>query len=148
MTTEEQVISIAAGDLLQLDVIPNRQIPTTGNFGPTFKVWVADGKEVERTGPVEVLRFDCFDQDPHYHYMPGWPDERSAGEKWPMDPSMIGDLPLFVLHQLKTYLPEMLKHAGFPETARALDMAPVRVALDAAQHFYQSKVVLAAEATT
>ena len=69
-----------------------------------------DGKE------VEILRFDCFDQDPHYHYGP-----EKKNEKLHMDKPTAGNPIGWTIQQLRTRLPEMIKRAGYEDVAASLD---------------------------
>ena len=65
---------------------------------------------------VEILRFDCFDNRPHYHYGP-----QKANERLFLDPTTAGNPIGWTLKQLRTRLPEMLKRAGYDELAGNLD---------------------------
>ncbi len=69
-----------------------------------------DGRE------VEILRFDCFDQHPHYHYGPEKNNERLY-----MDKTTAGNPLGWTLEQLRSSLPEMLKRAGYEDIAGQLD---------------------------
>ena len=78
-----------------------------------------DGKE------TELLRFDCFDQTPHYHYAPGGKNERHD-----MDKTTVGNPLGWALTQLRTNLPAMLKRAGAEEIAKQIDTTKVNKKLD------------------
>ena len=65
-----------------------------------------DGRE------VELLRFDCFDQNPHYHYGPEKKNERLF-----LDKTTAGNPIGWTLRQLRTRLPEMLRRAGYDAVA-------------------------------
>ena len=78
-----------------------------------------DGKD------TEILRFDCFDQTPHYHYGPEKENERLI-----LDKTTAGNPLGWTLTQLRTRLPEMLKRAGYPEVAESLDPSRVATKLD------------------
>ena len=73
----------------------------------------------------ELLRFDCFDQNPHYHYDPG-----NTNVRQPMDTTTAGNPIGFTLKQLRTRLPQMLERAGYPEVAGRLDSSLVSSKLD------------------
>jgi hypothetical protein len=73
----------------------------------------------------ELLRFDCFDQNPHYHYDP---DNRNI--RFNMDKTTAGNPVGFTLKQLRERLPEMLKTAGFEDVANKLDCGMVLSKLD------------------
>src|SRR6476646_1448501 len=78
-----------------------------------------DGKQ------KELLRFDCFDQSPHYHY-----DPTDRNERLPMDKTTAGNPVGWTLKQLRTKLPEMLERAGYGEVAGKLDRGLVAEKLD------------------
>lgn len=65
---------------------------------------------------TEFLRFDCFDQRPHYHYDPG-----DKNERYDMDKTTAGNPISWTLQQLRSNLPCMLKHAGYEQVAQKLD---------------------------
>lgn len=73
----------------------------------------------------ELLRFDCFDQSPHYHYAP-----LDKNERRDMDKTTAGNPVGWTLRQLRTRLPEMLEHAGYGEVANRLDRDLVSSKLD------------------
>lgn len=68
----------------------------------------------------EYLRFDAFEDDPHYHYV------RPTGDHnhWiPFDPVAGGDLLEFALRGLRERLGPMLQAAGGEKVAERLDPA-------------------------
>ncbi|MBI3326705.1 MAG: hypothetical protein HYZ81_08390 [Nitrospinae bacterium] len=72
----------------------------------------------------EVLRFDCFERTPHYHY--AW----SANDQYvPLDSTADGDPLQWTLERLRTRLPAMLIRAGAPDLARTLDQRDIDAAL-------------------
>jgi len=78
----------------------------------------------------EYLRFDCFIEDPHYHYV-CWKEK--SNEMLHMDPIADGDPLGWSLDRLRTRLPQMLERAGAgflcPQIdAMRLDAALPRVA--------------------
>ena len=66
----------------------------------------------------EFLRFDCFEEDPHYHYI-SW-RERS-NEMLHLDPVAIGDPVVFALECIEQRLPALLTRAGAAEVAAEVD---------------------------
>ena len=74
---------------------------------------------------VEMLRFDCFDQAPHYHYGPENHNERIF-----MDKTTVGNPIGWTLTQLRTRLPVMLTRAGYEDLAGQLDAGLVARKLD------------------
>jgi hypothetical protein len=72
----------------------------------------------------EVLRFDCFDHNPHFHL--GW----SHLDRM-FVPIPDTDDPLdWAFEEMRTHLPEMLCESGVPELAAELDMAAINSSLD------------------
>jgi hypothetical protein len=74
----------------------------------------------------EVLRFDCFVEDPHYHYV-SW--RAKSNEVLHLDPVADGDPLGWALERLRTRLPQMLARAGVPELAASLDARAIEAAL-------------------
>lgn len=72
----------------------------------------------ETGGPLEHLRFDCFDEDPHYHYV-GWHEK--SNEMLHIDPVADGDPLAWALERIRTRLPQMLERAGARELAARVD---------------------------
>lgn len=76
----------------------------------------------------EYLRFDCFQDDPHYHYV------RPTGDSnhWvPFDPISGGDMFDFAMSCLRERLEPMLEFAGGSEVASAVDRKRVAPVVDA-----------------
>ena len=92
----------------------------TADQGVTIQVAAkVGGKE------TELLRFDCFDQDPHYHYGP-----ENKNELIHMDKTTAGNPIGWSVRQLRERLPEMLTRAGYEKLAKGLDAAEVATSLD------------------
>jgi hypothetical protein len=70
--------------------------------------------------PVEYLRFDCFEEDPHYHYV-SWRDK--TNEMLHIDPVADGDPLDWALERIRTRLAAMLQRAGAEDLARRIDAA-------------------------
>lgn len=66
----------------------------------------------------EYLRFDAFDDDPHYHYV-----DKTAGTNTIVgfDTAAHGPVIPWALHQLRSRLDPMLRHAGAAHVADTLD---------------------------
>jgi hypothetical protein len=72
----------------------------------------------------EVLRFDCFQRAPHYHY--AW----STNDQYvPLDMVADGDPWQWTLERLRTRLPAMLIRAGAPDLAQTLDQRDIDAAM-------------------
>ncbi len=67
---------------------------------------------------LEYLRFDCFDEDPHYHYI-SW--KAPSNEMVHIDPIADGDPLRWALERIRTRLPQMLERAGASDGARRVD---------------------------
>lgn len=83
-----------------------------GSEGFTFDVY-------DKSGETRLLRFDCLDGNPHYHY--------GAGENEKILPieskeSVAGAVD-WALGQLKTRMSFMVKDIGCPDLARGIDEA-------------------------
>jgi hypothetical protein len=96
------------------------QPPIVYDRGPS--VHVCDGP----TG-VEYLRFDLFEDDPHYHYI--HPGEYQLVV--PFDRAASGDMAAWTLMRLSTRLPQMLAFAGAADLAAHLAPTDVDAALPA-----------------
>jgi hypothetical protein len=81
----------------------------------------ADGSE-----PKEYLRFDCFDEDPHYHYV-SFKDR--SNEMLHIDPIADGDPLVWALDRIRTRLPQMLERAGAAEVAARVDARLIEAVL-------------------
>jgi len=73
-----------------------------------------DGKD------TEVLRFDCFDQRPHYHYGP-----ENLNIRLDMDKTTAGNALGWTMSQIRDNLPSMVERAGYEGLANAIRSAPV-----------------------
>jgi hypothetical protein len=70
----------------------------------------------------EFLRFDCFQEDPHYHYV-SWRDK--SNEMIHLDPVADGDPLAWALDRLRHRLLPMLIRAGASDVARQVDVPAV-----------------------
>ncbi len=69
---------------------------------------------------TEILRFDCFDQLPHYHYGPA-----NNNIRLNMDKTTVGNPFGWTVDNLRTKLPTMIKRSGYDELAAAVEANPV-----------------------
>ncbi len=83
--------------------------------GPSVRVYgEVDGKD------IQLLRFDCFRKDPHYHYDPsGKNDQRH------LDKASVPDSIAWTIEQLGQNLVEMIQTAGYGSVAGTVDQAAV-----------------------
>ena len=80
---------------------------------------VSDGEE------HELLRFDCFDHEPHYHYGP-----QKRNERLMLDKTTAGDSLDWTVQQIRDRLPEMVQRAGYPELVESAGDAGLDSAKD------------------
>ena len=100
--------------------------------GVTIHVFGRAGDDLE-----EHLRFDAFDEDPHYHYI-HWSDETQDIRR--MDPVADGDPLAWSLERIRTRLPQMLKLSGAMQLAEHLDIHELETALPrVAEAAYRAK---------
>jgi hypothetical protein len=79
----------------------------------------------------EYLRFDVFDDPPHYHYVhPMNADGEHRNHIVEYDAVAKGPMLEWALNRLRTRLPEMLTAAGAPVLVAAIDQAQVDELLD------------------
>ena len=78
-----------------------------------------DGEE------VELMRFDCFDHEPQYHYGPG-----NRNERLMLDKTTEGDPLEWTLKQLRERLPDMVRRAGYDKLADTIDTTVMSSTLD------------------
>ena len=91
-----------------------------GDCGPSIRVF---GKQ--NGTPRQVLRFDCFDNDPHYHY-----DPTGMNRKFHLDRLTMGCPIEFSLEQIALRARSMIVEAGFAETARTVDQQELEGRID------------------
>jgi hypothetical protein len=73
---------------------------------------------------LEYLRFDCFEHEPHYHYIE---PEAGANTVVRIDEVAVGDPVEFALGCVERRLAEMLRHLELDELADAVAAEPERV---------------------
>jgi hypothetical protein len=78
----------------------------------------------------EYVRFDCFDDEPHYHYIHRTPDGSVVNQVIDFDTVAGGDMLAWALERIRTRLPEMLTTAGGAALAARVDQSAVDAALE------------------
>ena len=87
------------------------------DFGATLHVCgTADG--------LEHLRFDCFENEPHYHYIE---QAKGANTVVRIDELAVGDPVEFSLACVEHHLPDMLRHCGVADLADEVAGRPDQV---------------------
>ena len=100
-------------------------------FGIEYRDDLSDqGVSIHALGDVdgteaELLRFDCFDHQPHYHYGPEKRDERLM-----LDKTTEGEPLEWALKQLRERLPDMVSRAGYEDLAGQIDVKVIGTTLD------------------
>ncbi len=74
---------------------------------------------------IEILRFDCFDQQPHYHYGP-----ENKNERLMLDKTTAGDSLEWALQQMRERLPEMVERAGYSEISSKINLSSMSSTFD------------------
>ena len=97
--------------------VDNRTLGEDG--GPAVRVF----GDVNRKA-VQLLRFDCFRTNPHYHYDPSGKNDMHSLDK-STAPDSIG----WTIEKLGNSLAEMIRTAGYDEVADKVDQAAVAVVL-------------------
>ena len=69
--------------------------------------------DVSEDDEHELLRFDCFDHEPHYHYGP-----QKRNERLVLDKTTAGDSLDWTLQQIRSRLPEMIGRRATPSSQR------------------------------
>ena len=91
-----------------------------GDRGPAVRVFAdVDGRS------VQLLRFDCFEKDPHYHYDPDGKDFHLR-----LNPETVTDPIAWALGELRLNLPVMIRAAGYPSVAERLDRQAAAAAVE------------------
>ena len=88
---------------------------TPDDAGPAVSVFGLVGNREK-----QLLRFDCFANDPHYHY-----DPDGKNELHHMNDEAIVDPVEWTLHRLERNVPEMIRRAGFGALADQVDSTRV-----------------------
>jgi hypothetical protein len=87
------------------------------------------GTSIEFFGEVagqrtQVLRFDCFRLDPHYHMPPSAPGQLA------IEPAKVGDPIEWALACTRERVPEMVRAGGYADLADKLDAAALRAGVE------------------
>jgi hypothetical protein len=90
-----------------------------GDRGPSVRVYA----DIEGR-PVQLLRFDCFDNDPHYHYDPEGRDDHRK-----LSPQEVPDPIAWTLAELSGNLVSMIRTAGYDGVADRVDADAVSAAV-------------------
>lgn len=96
--------------------------------GPAIRVFGdVDG------APRQVLRFDCFEDDPHYHY-----DPTGRNLKFSLDELTMGCPLEFSLTQIARHVATMVEKAEFPVTATRINQSEITDRIDEIRSLVES----------
>lgn len=98
-------------------------ISTISDRGVSLHVFGEPEPGAER---IEFLRFDCFEEDPHYHYVSY---AKQTNEMVHIEPAAMGDPLEWALDRIGTRLAQMLERAGASSLASRIDLAELESAL-------------------
>jgi len=73
---------------------------------------------------TEILRFDCFDQAPHYHYGP-----ENHNIRLFLDKTTAGNPLGWTLNNLRNNMTAMVRRSGYEDLADSLEKTPVKKAV-------------------
>jgi predicted DNA-binding ribbon-helix-helix protein len=112
----EQGLTIGVGELRFNVRYSNTR---TGDRGPSLRVYGdVEGK------PVQLLRFDCFEQDPHFHY-----DPDGKNNLLRMDKANVSDPITWSMDYLRGNVASLVRIAGYRALADEVDEAALTAAL-------------------
>jgi hypothetical protein len=91
----------------------------TGDRGPSLRVYGdVDGK------PVQLLRFDCFEMQPHFHY-----DPEGKNNQLRMDKANVSDPITWSMDYLRGNVAALVRIAGYGTLAEQVDEGMIAAAL-------------------
>jgi predicted DNA-binding ribbon-helix-helix protein len=90
-----------------------RYSQTANDRGPSLRIY----GDVEDK-PVQLLRFDCFEQTPHFHY-----DPEGKNNQLRMDKSKVSDPIAWTMDHLRGNIASLVRIAGYSGLAEQLDEA-------------------------
>ena len=91
----------------------------TGDRGPSLRIYGdVEGK------PVQLLRFDCFEHEPHFHYDPDGRNNRIF-----LNTTRVSDPIAWTIDYLRGNFTSLVRIAGYDKLAEQLDEAALTVSL-------------------
>jgi hypothetical protein len=101
-----------------------------GDGGPSLQVWGTSGDS-----RVELLRFDMFHGQPHYHYAP-----MGRNLRYDLDPLTLDDGIGWVMNLLRNRFPQLVAKAGYEELAGPDNVAATAAALPEIERKWRASV--------
>jgi len=91
----------------------------TGDRGPSLRIYGdVEGK------PVQLLRFDCFEKQPHFHY-----DPEGKNNQLRMDKANVSDPITWSMDYLRGNVADLVRIAGYSALAEQVDEGMIAAAL-------------------
>jgi len=112
----EQGLTIGVGEL-RFNVRYSQT--RTGDRGPSLRIY----GDVEDK-PVQLLRFDCFENEPHFHY-----DPDGKNNQLRMDKTKVSDPIAWSMDYLRGNVASLVRVAGYSALADQVDEAALTAAL-------------------
>ena len=112
----EQGLTIGVGEL-RFNVRYARA--RTGDHGPSLRIY----GDVE-SKPVQLLRFDCFEHEPHFHYDPDGKNNRIF-----LNTTRVSDPIAWTIDYLRGNFTSLVRIAGYGKLADQLDETALTAAL-------------------
>ncbi len=121
LVVESRALTNAILDETYADALPVTDLAFDDHGASLHVCGTADG--------LEHVRFDCFEHEPHYHYIEHGPGSNVIVR---IDEVAVGDPVEFTLRCVRERLPEMLENAGQAELGAATraEIDKVHVALE------------------
>jgi len=107
----------------------------TGDRGPSLRIYGdVEGK------PVQLLRFDCFEDQPHFHY-----DPEGKNNQLRMDKANVSDPVAWSMDYLRGNVASLVRIAGYGALADQLDEGALTAALPTVEKALRDSVPAAME---
>jgi hypothetical protein len=105
----------------------------TGDRGPSLRIYGdVEGK------PVQLLRFDCFENQPHFHY-----DPEGKNNQLRMDKANVSDPIAWSMDYLRGNVASLVHIAGYSALADQLDEAALTAALPTVEKALRDSIPVA-----
>jgi predicted DNA-binding ribbon-helix-helix protein len=109
----------------------------TGDRGPSLRIYGdVEGK------PVQLLRFDCFENEPHFHY-----DPEGKNNQLRMDKANVSDPIAWSMDYLRGNITSLVRIAGYNALAEQLDEAVLTAVLPTVEKALRDSVPVAMPGT-
>jgi len=105
----------------------------TGDHGPSLRIYGdVEGK------PVQLLRFDCFEHEPHFHY-----DPEGKNNQLRMDKTNVSDPIAWSMNYLRGNVASLIRIAGYGALAEQVDEGMITAALPTVEKALRDSIPVA-----